>query len=50
MKLKKGTKIAHIIAGNVVPTMLVLKMDENVPEGVAGKTPKKKQPTQEPSQ
>ena len=40
VKLKKGTKIAHIMAGNVVPPMLAPKLDENVPKGVAGNTPK----------
>ena len=36
--MKTGTNIAHIMAGNVVPAMLALKVHENVPKGVAGNT------------
>ena len=32
------------MAGNVVPPVLALKLDVNIPDGIAGNTPKK-QPT-----
>ena len=49
MKLKNGTKIAHIMADNVVSPMLAPKVDENVSEGVAGKTPKSNLPKNPPN-
>ena len=33
VKLKKGTKVAHVMAGNVLPPMSAPKLDENVPKG-----------------
>ena len=42
MKLKKGTRVAHVMMGNVVPPMLAPKLDENILEGAAGNTPKSK--------
>ena len=46
MKLKKGTKkkTAHTMADNVVPPMLALNVDKNIPSGVAGSTPKSNLP------
>ena len=49
LKIKKGTKIAHVEASNVVPPLTVPKLDENMPEKVAG-NPSKELPTREPSQ
>ena len=48
MKLKKGTRIAHVMAGNVVPPMLAPKLDENVPRGAAGNTLKSNLPRNPP--
>ena len=36
VKVKKGTKIAHVIAGTMVPSMLAPQLDENVPGKAAG--------------
>ena len=40
MKVKKGTKIAHVMASNVVPPIVAPQLDENVPGKAAGNTPK----------
>ena len=42
VKLKKGTKAAHVMVGNMVPTMLAPapKMDKNVSKRAAGNAPK----------
>ena len=40
LKLKKGTKIAHVEASNAVPPSSVPQLNENVPEKVAGNAPK----------
>ena len=48
VKLKKGTRVAHVMAGNVVPPMLALKLDENIPKGAAGNTPKSNLPRNPP--
>ena len=37
VKVKKGTKIAHVMAGNVVPPMLDPQLDENIPGQAAGR-------------
>ena len=37
------------MAGNVVPPMLAPKLDENIPEGVAGNTPKSNLPGNPPN-
>ena len=36
VKIKKGTKIAHVVASNVVPPIVAPQPDENVPRKVAG--------------
>ena len=48
VKLKKGVKVAHMMAGNVVPPMLTPKMDENIPERDAVNTPKSNLPRNPP--
>ena len=40
MKLKKGPKIAHVMASNVVPPIVTPQLDENVPGKAAGNIPK----------
>ena len=40
MKIKKGTKIAHVVAGNVVPLIVAPQLDENIPGKAAGNIPK----------
>ena len=40
VKIKKGMKIAHVEAGNVVPFMMAPQLDENVPRTVPGNPPK----------
>ena len=39
MKIKKGTQIAHVTDGNVVPPIVTPQPDENVPRKAAGNTP-----------
>ena len=39
-KIKKGMKIAHVEASNVVPSMVAPQLDENIPREVAGNAPK----------
>ena len=36
LKIKKGTKIAHVEDSNVVPPLMVPQLNENVPKKVAG--------------
>ena len=40
LKLKKGTKTAHVEASNVVPPSTVPQWNENIPKKVAGNAPK----------
>ena len=40
LKIRKGTKIAHVEASNVVPSLMASWLSKNVPEKVAGKSPK----------
>ena len=40
LKIKKGTRIAHVEASNMVPTLISSQAPENVPEQVAGNAPK----------
>ena len=40
LKIKKGTNIAHVEAGNVVPPIAVPQLNENIPKKVAGNVPK----------
>ena len=40
LKLKKGTKVAHVEASQVVPSLDSSPMRENIPKRVAGNTPK----------
>ena len=40
LKIKKGTKITHVKASNIVPPMISSQMPENVLKQVAGNTPK----------
>ena len=39
LKLKKGTKIAHVEANNVVPSLVSSQVSENVPKKVVGNSP-----------
>ena len=39
-KIRKGIKIAHVEASNVVPSLMTSWLSENVPEKVARKSPK----------
>ena len=39
LKIKKGTKIAHVEASNIVPPLISSQMPENVPKQVAGNAP-----------
>ena len=39
LKIKKGTEIAHVEAGNIVPPLISSQVPENVPEKVAGNAP-----------
>ena len=39
MKIKKGIKIAHVEAGNVVPLIVAPETDENICGKAAGNTP-----------
>ena len=40
MEIKKGTKIAHLVVGNVVSPIVAPQPDENIPRKAAGNTPK----------
>ena len=40
MKIKKGMKIAHVEAGNVVPSIAATELYTNIPKKAAGKAPK----------
>ena len=40
LKIRKGMKIVHVEASNVVPSLIASQLSENVPEKVAGKPPK----------
>ena len=40
LKIRKGTKIAHVEASNVVPSLMNSQLSKNVPKKVAGKSPK----------
>ena len=40
LKIKKGTKIGHVEARNVIPSFVSSQVSENVPEKVAGNSPK----------
>ena len=42
--MKKGPWVSHMIACNVVPPMLALKLDENIPQKAAGNAPKSNLP------
>ena len=42
LKLRKGTKIAHVDASNVVPSLLTSQLFENVPDKVVGNSLKSK--------
>ena len=44
LKLKKGTKVAHVEASQVVPSLDSSPMQENIPKKVAGNTPKSNLP------
>ena len=44
LKLKKGTKVAHVEASQKVPSLDSSPMQENIPEKVAGNTPKSNLP------
>ena len=39
-RIRKGTEMAHVMAGNVMPPIVAPQLDENVPRKAAGKTPK----------
>ena len=41
LKLRKGIKIAHMEASNVVPSLMASQFSEYVPKKVVGKSPKK---------
>ena len=41
LKIRKGMKIAHAEASNVVPSLMTSCLSKNVPEKVARKSPKK---------
>ena len=40
LKIKKGTKIAHVEASDVVPALPVPQLNENILKKVAGNAPK----------
>ena len=40
VKIKKGTKIAHVVAGNVVPPIVAPQPDETIPWKVSENPPK----------
>ena len=40
LKIKKGTKIAHVEASNVVPSFVGSQVSENIPKKVVGNSPK----------
>ena len=40
LKVKKGMKMAHVEASNIVPPLMVPQLDENMLEKVAGNAPK----------
>ena len=40
LKVRKGTKIAHVEASNIVPTMVKQRLSENILEKEAGNAPK----------
>ena len=40
LRIKKGTKIAHVEASNVVPPLTIPQLNENMPKEVAGNAPK----------
>ena len=40
LKIKKGTKIAHVEGNNVVPSLVTSQLSKNIPEMVAGNFPK----------
>ena len=40
MKIKKGTKIAQMVAGNVVPSIVAPQLDKNIPGKAARNIPK----------
>ena len=40
LKIRKGTKIAHVEAGNVVPSFMTSQVSKNIPKTVAGSPPK----------
>ena len=42
LKIKKGTKIAHVEASNIVPPLISSQAPENIPEQVAGNAPENK--------
>ena len=39
LKIKKGTKIAHVEASNGVPSLTAPQLNENIPKKVAGNAP-----------
>ena len=39
LKIKKGTKIAHVEASNIVPPLISSQVPENIPKQVAGNAP-----------
>ena len=39
LKIKKGTKIAHVEASNIVPPLISSQVPGNVPKQVAGNAP-----------
>ena len=40
LKIRKGTKIGHVEASNIVPSATTSQLSENVPDTVAGNPPK----------
>ena len=40
LKIKKGTKIVHVEASNVVPSLVTSQLSENILKMVAGNSPK----------
>ena len=42
LKIRKGTKIAHVKASNVDPSLMASWLSENIPETVVEKSPKSK--------
>ena len=48
LKLKKGTKIAHLEASSIGPPMVSSQMSENIPEKGAGNAPKSDLPQNVP--